>query len=153
MVLLGGVFRLLGHYNLSAYQRAMARRAGIEDLLPLTTLNRKKSRTREPAIGWKRCYRSVLLQRTLRLRVTLATQRLINRVGGFDRYIYYTPEEELRSPLARTLKHRMNDLVAKHPAVEPPRLDKRNPKPVPKNLCAGLKPVEVCNMTRFVYLG
>ena len=41
MVLLGSVFRLLGNYNLSAYQRAMARRAGIEDLLPLTILNRK----------------------------------------------------------------------------------------------------------------
>ena len=40
-MLLGSAFRLLGHYNLSAYQRAMARRAGIEDLLPLTILNRK----------------------------------------------------------------------------------------------------------------
>ena len=116
-------------------------------------LSLRKSRTREPAIGWKKYYRSVLLQRKLRLRVTLATQTLIDRAGGFDRYIYYTPEEELRSELARTLKHRMNVLVAKHPAVEPPRLDKRNPKPVPKNLCAGLKPVEVCNMTKFMYLG
>jgi len=47
------------------------------------------------------------------VRVTLGTQRAIDRAGGFDRFIYYTPEDELKSPLAISLKRRMNALVAR----------------------------------------
>ena len=41
-------------------------------------------------------YHSVLLGTKLRLRVTLKVQRAIRDAGGFDRYIYYTPDEDLR---------------------------------------------------------
>ena len=51
---------------------------------------------RPPAPGWKMIYTSVLLGTKFRLRVTLGTQKDITKAGGFDRYIYYTPEEELR---------------------------------------------------------
>lgn len=87
------------------------------------------------------------------MRVTLSCQRAIVKAGGFDRYIYYTPDEDLRSPLAITLKRRMQALVTKYPAVEPPPLDKRNPKPLPKKLSIDIKPVEVCIMNSYVYLG
>ena len=41
-------------------------------------------------------YNSVLLGTKLRLRVTTGVQRSIRGAGGFDRYIYYTHDEELR---------------------------------------------------------
>jgi len=66
-----------------------------------------------PAPGFKKAYHSVLLGRKLNVRVTLGTQRAIDRAGGFDRFIYYTPEDELKSPLAISLKRRMNALVAR----------------------------------------
>ena len=106
-----------------------------------------------PAPGFKRTYRSILLGRHLRVRATLGVQRKIERVGGFDRYIYYSPEEELKSQLAVVLRRRMRELVAKHPSIEPPPLDKRNPKPLPKKLNVDIGPVEVCDMSRYVYLG
>ena len=74
-------------------------------------------------------------------------------MGGFDRYIYYTPEEEFKSQLATVLRQRMKGLVAKYPSVEPPPLDKRNPKPLPKKLNVDIGPIEVSDMTRYVYLG
>lgn len=106
-----------------------------------------------PAPGFKRTYRSILLGRHLKVRATLGVQRKIERVGGFDRYIYYSPEEELKSQLAVVLRRRMKELVAKHPSIEPPPLDKRNPKPLPKKLNVDIRPVEVCDMSRYVYLG
>ena len=87
------------------------------------------------------------------MRVTIGIQKTIERAGGFDRYIYYTPEEQLRSTLAISLKQRMNALVAKHPAIEPPPLDKRNPKPLPKKLSVKIDKVEVCDINKYVYLG
>lgn len=106
-----------------------------------------------PAPGWKKTYQSVLLGRKFHLRVTRGTQRAIEIAGGFDRYIYYTPEAEFKSVLAVSLKRRMDALVAKHPSIEPPPLDKRNPKPLPKKLSVAIKPVEVCSMSKCVYLG
>ena len=41
----------------------------------------------------------------------------------------------------------------RYPSVEPPPLDKRKPKPLPKKLSVKIKPVEVCDMTKYVYLG
>lgn len=87
------------------------------------------------------------------MRATLGLQRKIERVGGFDRYIYYSPESELKSQLALVLRRRMNELVAKHPSIEPPPLDKRNPKPLPKKLTVDIDCVEVCDMSKYVYLG
>ncbi len=113
----------------------------------------RKEYIRLPAPGFKRTYRSVILGRELRVRATLGLQRKIERLGGFDRYIYYSPEEELESRLALVLRRRMQELVAKHPSVEPPPLDKRNPKPLPKKLSIDIAPVEVCDMSQYVYLG
>ncbi len=108
---------------------------------------------RVPAPGFKRTYRSVLLGRAIRVRATLGLQRKIERLGGFDRYIYYSPPEDLQSRLAIVLRRRMTDLVAKHPSAQPPPLDKRNPKPLPKRLTIDIPPVEVCDMSQYVYLG
>ena len=47
-----------------------------------------------PAPGFKRTMFSAVLGRSLRVRATLGTQRAIEHAGGFDRYIYYTPEEK-----------------------------------------------------------
>lgn len=117
------------------------------------TLNSRKSRIREPAPGFKRTYSSVIFGRSLRVRATLGLQRKIQRVGGFDRYIYYTPEEEFKSQLAKILQKRMKMLTTKYPSVEPPPLDKRNPKPLPKKLAVNIGPIEVSDVTRYVYLG
>ena len=80
--------------------------------LTFFTLPRRRG-PRVPAPGFKKAYQSVLLGRKLNMRVTLGTQRAIDRAGGFDRFIYYTPEDELKSPLAISLKRRMNALVAR----------------------------------------
>ncbi len=53
-----------------------------------------KKRDRKPAQGFKCTYDSVMFGRSLRLRVTVGTQRAIEYAGGFDRYIYYTPDEK-----------------------------------------------------------
>ena len=58
-----------------------------------------------------------------------------------------------RSELAVTLKKRMKELVAKHPVVEPPPLDLRRPKPLPKKLPIPLKPVEILQTSKYQYLG
>ena len=58
-------------------------------------LHTRISGPRPAAPGWKMIYTSVLLGTKLRLRVTTGVQRSIRDAGGFDRYIYYTPDEEL----------------------------------------------------------
>ena len=64
-------------------------------LLPnICSLAHIRKEPRKPAPGFKRTYQSILLGRLLRLRVTLSTQRDIRDAGGFDRYIYFTPEEK-----------------------------------------------------------
>jgi hypothetical protein len=98
-------------------------------------------------------YNSVLLGTKLRLRVTTGVQRTIRGAGGFDRYIYYTPDEELRSDLALTLKRRMEYLVSRHPTIQPPPLDKRKPKPLPKKLPISIKPMEISQTSKYQYLG
>ena len=75
--------------------------------------NFPRRRGRSPAPGFKKVYKSVLLGRRVNVRATLGTQRAIDRAGGFDRFIYYTPEEKLKSTLAISLKRRMNDLVTR----------------------------------------
>ena len=47
----------------------------------------------------------------------------------------------------------MQALVAKYPSVKPPPLDKRNPKPMPKKLSIDIKPVQVCDVNKYAYLG
>ncbi len=126
---------------------------GFISLLLTYAHSHRKWRGRLPAPGFQKTYRSVLLGRKLNVRATLGLQRAIETAGGFDRYIYYTPEEELRSTLAVSLKQRMNRLVEQYPAIEPPPLDKRNPKPLPKKLPMNIKPVEVCDGRKCVYLG
>ena len=138
---------------------------------------------KKPAPGFKMRYESFVLGNSFKVRATLGLQREIDRVGGFDRYIYYTPEDKLvdsiyspkfyskivfyllhffltpacalrlRSQLARSLRLRMLERTERYPQAVPPPLNKRNPQPVPKNLTKGLEPVEVCILNKFVYLG
>ena len=49
--------------------------------------------------------------------------------------------------------HHVFHSPTRYPSIEPPPLDKRNPKPLPKKLSVKIKPVEVCDMTKYVYLG
>ena len=77
------------------------------------SLSFPRHRGRSPAPGFKKTYKSVLLGRRVNVRATLGTQRAIDRAGGFDRFIYYTPEENMKSTLAISLKRRMNDLVTR----------------------------------------
>ena len=111
-----------------------------------------RRRPREPAPGWKKHYHSYVFGRKMRVRVTNSAKRTIADAGGFDRYIYYTPEEDFKSKLGVVLQRRMRFLVERHPNVAPPPLDKRNPKPVSKKISAGLPPVEVANMSKYLFL-
>jgi len=47
------------------------------------------------------------------IRLTTAAMRSIDKAGGFDSYIYYTPQKKLQSMLGMALKQRMRDVVQK----------------------------------------
>lgn len=80
----------------------------------------------------KKTYYSNILGVYLPLRVTTAAMRWIDKAGGFDNYIYHTPEKKLSSELGMALKKRMHAIVRNHPDnVAPPtrvRRIQRRPK-------------------------
>ena len=66
----------------------------------------------------------------MRLRVTTAAMRWIDKAGGFDSYIYHTPDRKLASELGMALKRRMHEKVAQSEGqLQPPPLVKRYPRP------------------------
>ena len=74
----------------------------------------------------KKTYFSTILGVHLRLRMTTAAMRWIDKAGGFDSYIYHTPEHKLASELGVALKKRMHAIVQNHPDnVAPPPLVRR----------------------------
>ena len=77
----------------------------------------------------KKTYYSHILGTKLKLRVTTAAMRCIDKAGGFDGYIYHTLDHKLDSRLGVALKRRMYAIVAKYPDIEPPEKVKRLPKP------------------------
>lgn len=65
----------------------------------------------------------------LKLRVTTAAMRWIDKAGGFDSYIYHTPDRKLASKLGVALKERMHQIVKNNLSIQPPPLVKRYPRP------------------------
>ena len=77
----------------------------------------------------KKQFYSEILGTKLKLRVTTAAMRCIDKAGGFDSYIYHTPEHKLDSRLGIALKRRMQAIVDKYPDVDPPPRVMRFPRP------------------------
>ena len=75
----------------------------------------------------KKQYFSNVLGTQLKLRVTTAAMRCIDKAGGLDSYIYHTPDHKLNSRLGVALKQRMHAIVTKYPEVDPPPRVKRYP--------------------------
>ena len=95
----------------------------------------RTKRAWRPNIQKKRYY-SHILGTTLQLRMTCAAMRCIDKAGGFDSYIYHTPDKKLGSRLGSALKQRMIAIVKKYPNINPPPLVKRYPRP-PRSLQMG----------------
>ena len=62
----------------------------------------------------KKTYHSDILGVYLKLRMTTAAMRWIDKAGGFDSYIYHTPDHKLASELGVDLKKRMRAIVKNH---------------------------------------
>lgn len=77
----------------------------------------------------KKHYYSNILGTKLKLRVTTAAMRCIDKAGGFDSYIYHTPDHKLNSRLGIAIKRRMHAIVSKYRDVDPPVRTKRYPQP------------------------
>ena len=75
----------------------------------------------------KKHYYSDILGTKLKLRATTAAMRCIDKAGGFDSYIYHTPDHKLDSKLGVVLKQRMHAIVDTYPDVHPPAKVKRYP--------------------------
>ena len=69
----------------------------------------------------KKTYFSQILGVHLKLRMTTAAMRWIDKAGGFDSYIYHTSDKKLGSEVGVDLKRRMEAIVKNHPDnVAPP---------------------------------
>ena len=69
----------------------------------------------------KKTYFSQILGVHLKLRMTTAAMRWIDKAGGFDGYIYHTSDKKLGSEVGLDLKRRMQAIVKNHPDnVAPP---------------------------------
>ena len=83
----------------------------------------------------KKRYYSDILDTKLRLRVSTAAMKCIDKAGGFDSYIYHTPDHKLDSRLAIALKQRMYAIIKKNPELDPPARVKRYPH-LARHICA-----------------
>ena len=83
----------------------------------------RTKRTWHPNVQTK-TYFSTILNTHLKLRMTTAAMRWIDKAGGFDSYIYHTPDRKLASDLGIALKKRMHAIVQNHPdnVAPPPRV-------------------------------
>ncbi|KAI7845095.1 hypothetical protein COHA_001460 [Chlorella ohadii] len=78
----------------------------------------KSRRSWKPNAHNKRLY-SAILDRMIRLRVTTAALRDIDKAGGIDAYILSTPDKKLQSDVAMELRAQMLSAMARQAA--PPR--------------------------------
>ena len=69
----------------------------------------------------KKKYYSEILDNTINIRLTTAAMRWIDKAGGFDAYIYHTPEKKLQSMLGMALKRRMQEVIEKFDLTPPPK--------------------------------
>lgn len=76
----------------------------------------------------KKKYYSEILDNTIDIRLTTAAMRCIDKAGGFDAYIYHTPEKKLQSMLGMALKRRLKDVIDKFGLTPPPKAV-RMPRP------------------------
>ena len=77
----------------------------------------------------KKHYYSNILGSKLKLRVTTAAMKCIDKAGGFDSYIYHTPDYKLDSRLGVALKQRMHAIIDTYSDVDAPGRGKRYPWP------------------------
>lgn len=77
----------------------------------------------------KKLFYSDIFGMKLQLRVTTAAMRCIDKAGGFDSYVYHTPDKKLASELGVAMKHRMHEMVMKDSRKSAPPLVKRYPRP------------------------
>ncbi|KAL5502605.1 hypothetical protein EMCRGX_G009406 [Ephydatia muelleri] len=134
MVVLGQVFSLLKMFPKGA-DRGLYAGKGIMHGHTVTFSNKKTKRIWRPNVQKKDCH-SDILGMSLRLRLTTSAMRCIDKAGGFDGYIYNTPDKKLASKLGVSLKRRMHAIVAGNPNVQPPEFVKRLPRP-PRSLTEG----------------
>lgn len=73
---------------------------------PPNSLVYRTKRTWKPNVQRKEYY-SDILERTVRVKLTTAAMRWIDKAGGFDPYIYHTPDHKLASNLGSQLKEEM----------------------------------------------
>ena len=70
----------------------------------------------------KKKYFSEILDTTVDIRLTTAAMRWIDKAGGFDSYIYHTPEKNLQSKLGMALKTRMKEVIEKFNLTPPDKV-------------------------------
>ena len=95
-----------------------------ENFLPLPSRTKRRW---YPNVQKKKYY-SEILDTTIDIRLTTAAMRWIDKAGGFDAYIYHTPEKKLESKLGMALKERMQDVVKKFDLTPPVKVV-RLPRP------------------------
>jgi large subunit ribosomal protein L28 len=84
-------------------------------------------------------YYSHLLKKSLCIEMTTFVMRWIDKAGGFDAYIYHTPDRKLASKFGSDLKRRMMEAVATDPELKPPPRVRRVHAP-PKRWTLGPPP-------------
>ena len=89
--------------------------------------NNRTKRRWHPNVQRKKYY-SAILDNSISIRLTTAAMRCIDKAGGFDAYIYHTPEKKLQSKLGMALKQRMKEVVEKF-ELTPPTKAIRLPRP------------------------
>ena len=69
--------------------------------------------------------------------------RCIDKAGGFDSYIYHTPDHKLNSTLGNYLKEEMHKVITDK-GLPPPQLIKRYPQP-PRSLTTREQKINLCD--------
>lgn len=77
-------------------------------------------------------YYSDILERNVRVKLTTAAMRWIDKAGGFDSYIYHMTDAKLASKLGSALKEEMRTKVESSAGVlePPPRATRTQKRPV-----------------------
>eukprot|EP00244_Chara_vulgaris_P003820 TRINITY_DN1720_c0_g1_i2.p1 TRINITY_DN1720_c0_g1~~TRINITY_DN1720_c0_g1_i2.p1 ORF type:complete len:120 (+),score=14.23 TRINITY_DN1720_c0_g1_i2:215-574(+) len=81
----------------------------------------KTRRTWKPNVHWKRVY-SYTLDQMIRIRMTSAAMRCIDKAGGIDEYLLNTPENKLNSDVGLMWKQCILDSIS---AAQEGRTDKQ----------------------------
>ena len=120
MVVLGLAYTLFRRIPKGA-ERGLYGGKGIIYGEKVTFSNKKTKKIWRPNIQKKK-YFSQILDTMVNIKLTTAAMRCIDKAGGFDSYIYHTPEKKLQSKLGMALKQRMRDVVQKFDLARPDKV-------------------------------